>query len=69
MTEAERERAGIMDLLSDPVAVHLNMLRGGIAKPSPANIWHLYGRALLDAMPSEFRAHLSGAGDGGDAAP
>ncbi|MGM5018689.1 hypothetical protein [Tardiphaga sp. 367_B4_N1_1] len=30
------------DALQDPVAVHLNMLRGGIAKPSWQNIQHLY---------------------------
>lgn len=46
------------ELLSDPTAVHVNMLRGGIAKPTPANIWHIYGRELLDAMPDEFRAGL-----------
>lgn len=28
--------------LSDPVAVHINMLRGGIAKLTPAQIGHLY---------------------------
>lgn len=32
----------IRDVLKDPTAVHLNMLRGGIAKPSPTNIGHLY---------------------------
>jgi hypothetical protein len=31
-----------IEMLRDPVAVHLNMLRGGIAKPSWANIKHLY---------------------------
>jgi len=45
----------IHDVLQDPIAVHANMLRGGIAKPSPTNIWHLYGRELFDAMPHEFR--------------
>ena len=44
--------------LTDPQAVHVNMLRGGIAKPSPANIWHIYGRELLDAMPDELRQAL-----------
>lgn len=28
--------------MTDPVAVHLNMLRGTIAKPTPAQIKHLY---------------------------
>jgi len=45
----------IHDVLQDPIAVHANMLRGGIAKPSPTNVWHLYGRELFDAMPHEFR--------------
>lgn len=53
-------------VLSDPTAVHLNMLRGGIAKPSPANIWHLYGdKALIDAMPESAKALTNPAGEGG----
>jgi hypothetical protein len=28
--------------LLDPATVHINMLRGGIAKPTPAQIGHLY---------------------------
>lgn len=39
--EIKRLRADL-DLLQDPAAVHLNMLRGGIAMPSLANIKHLY---------------------------
>lgn len=34
--------AKIDQLKSDPVAVHINMLRGQIAKPSWRNILHLY---------------------------
>lgn len=34
--------ASELAMLSDPDAVHLNMLRGSIAKPSPAQIGHLY---------------------------
>jgi hypothetical protein len=45
IAEAEAERA----VLADPAAVHLNMLRGGIAKPSVANIIHLYGEETLRA--------------------
>jgi hypothetical protein len=52
-------------MLADPIGVHLNMLRGSIAKPSPVNIWHLYGRALLDAMPAEYRAALTNPQDEG----
>lgn len=38
--------------LRDPVVVHLNMLRGGIALPSVANIVHLYGAEVLrEALP------------------
>jgi len=54
-----REEQVRADVLSDPMAVHVNMLRGGIAKPSPVNIWHLYGdRALVDAMPSSVTERL-----------
>lgn len=35
--------------LSDPVAVHINMLRGVIAKPTLAQIVHLYGEDALRA--------------------
>lgn len=42
---AEEENAK----LSDPVAVHLNMLRGTIAKPSIENIIHIYGEDVLRA--------------------
>lgn len=31
-----------LDRLKDPIAVHASMLRGAIAKPSIANIVHLY---------------------------
>jgi len=34
-------------LLADPNAVHLNMLRGTIAKPSVEQIAHIYGRLRL----------------------
>jgi len=43
--EAEATIAG----LSDPIAVHRNMLRGGIAQPSIANILHLYAGKVVDA--------------------
>lgn len=52
--------AEIEAVIGDPVAVHLNMLRGTIAKPSIENIIHLYGRdALLAALQS--RAFEDGA--------
>lgn len=44
--------------LRDPDIVHVNMLRGSIARPSPAAIWHIYQGELLDAMPSDYRAAL-----------
>ena len=41
-------------LLQDPNAVHINMLRGSIAKPSVGQIIHLYGReTLLAALEPE----------------
>lgn len=36
--------------LSDPVVVHLNMLRGTIAKPTVEQIIHLYGREAFRPM-------------------
>jgi hypothetical protein len=42
VTALEAEKAVSGDVLMDPVAVHLNLLRGGIAKPSVDNIAHLY---------------------------
>jgi hypothetical protein len=33
-------------VLADPMAVHVNMLRGSIAKPSAAAIRHVYGKEL-----------------------
>ena len=52
--------AEIEAVIKDPVAVHLNMLRGTIAKPSIENIIHLYGRdALIAALQS--RAFEDGA--------
>lgn len=38
------ELAAQRELLSNPVAVHINMVRGTIAKPSWENLRHLYPR-------------------------
>lgn len=46
--DAEAELAKV----TDPNAVHVNMLRGTIAKPSVAQIKHLYGDAIAD--PAEL---------------
>ena len=40
--EADRLRESIATMLKDPVAVHANVLRGGIAKLTPAQIGHIY---------------------------
>lgn len=53
---ADAAIATMFERLRDPATVHVNMLRGGIAKPSPTNIWHIYGRELLVAMPKEYVA-------------
>lgn len=45
--EALTELKKLQTLLADPSAVHLNMLRGSIAKPSPRQIVHIYGRDVL----------------------
>ena len=39
----------ILKLLSDPNAVHRNLLRGAIARPSASQIIHLYGAETLRA--------------------
>lgn len=60
--EIERLTAELTDIkaaLEVPANVHVNMLRGGIAKPSAQSIWHLYGRELLDAMPDDYRQPLT----------
>lgn len=44
------EREDIEAKLSNPNAVHANMLWGTIAKPSVSQIIHLYGRALIEEV-------------------
>lgn len=63
-TRAAEERVeALANALLDPVVVHTNMLKGTIAMPEPASIWHIYGaKALLAAMPAEARATLAEAG-------
>lgn len=50
---APPQPSAALAVLQDPVSVHLNMLTGKIAKPSLAQIIHLYGedalRAAIDA--------------------
>jgi hypothetical protein len=46
---AEAKVARLEGALSDPVAVHANMLRGTIAKPTVEQIIHLYGADALRA--------------------
>lgn len=48
MLDEPPPRVGGVDL-RDPVAVHLNMLRGSIARPSMEQIIHLYGREAIQA--------------------
>lgn len=50
--EIERLRA----VMSDPAAVHINMLRGAIAKPSIRNIVHLYGADALIEVAQQMSA-------------
>jgi len=42
IAELERELAQIKAVLADPLAVHLNMMRGTI-KWTRSNLWHLLG--------------------------
>lgn len=52
----ERAIAGRIDL-SDPVAVHVNLQLGTIARPDLAQIIHLYGReALTAALGAQIEA-------------
>jgi len=44
--------ATIEAALSDPIAVHANMLRGTIAMPSFANIKHLYAAEFAALTPT-----------------
>ena len=47
--------ASELALLADPNSVHLNMLRGGIAKPTPAQIGHLYRGEGAVSVVAEVR--------------
>jgi hypothetical protein len=51
------------DRLSDPDAVHLNMLRGTIAKPSLAQIAHIYGDEWTAAIAAAEAQGLRMAAD------
>lgn len=54
--------------LSDPNAVHLNMLRGTIAKPSLAQIAHIYGDEWTAAIAAaEARGREQGLREAADA--
>lgn len=46
---------GVEDALKDPATVHINMLRGGIAKPTPTSIGHLYRGADAVEVVAEVR--------------
>jgi hypothetical protein len=49
----EAKVARLEGSLSDPVAVHANLLRGTIAKPTAEQIIHLYGADALRAALTE----------------
>jgi hypothetical protein len=49
------EPVALEALLKDPNAVHLNMLRGGIAKLTPAQIGHLYRGDEAEEVIREVR--------------
>lgn len=57
-TASRDTQAASPEVLSNPAAVHLNMLRGSIARPSPANIAHLYrGDEAVDLLSELLRQH------------
>jgi len=41
------ERDALREALADPNAVHANLLRGSIARPSVSQIIHVYGREAI----------------------
>lgn len=45
--------------LSDPIAVHINMMRGTIAKPSIENIHHLYPEVRKEAAKTRLALYES----------
>jgi hypothetical protein len=53
---------GVLEALRDPNVVHVNMLRGSIARPSVAQIIHIYGedtlRAALNPVTNEGESHV-----------
>jgi hypothetical protein len=57
---AVRELSTQNELLSNPIAVHINMVRGVIAKPSWENLRHLYPRIYdLEHEARRASAHPS----------
>lgn len=42
-------------ILKDPIAVHVNMLRGSIAKPTWSNIKHLYPEEFTDLAQAAWK--------------
>ncbi len=56
-----RHRETALEELKDPHMVHVNMLRGTIAKPSARSIWHIYGQSLAHEMPTEIRRGIQNA--------
>jgi len=42
-------------IMADPNAVHINLLRGTIAKPTVAQIIHLYGADTLRAALAQLK--------------
>jgi hypothetical protein len=51
---AELELLGVRKIdVGDPNAVHINMLRGTIAKPSATQIIHIYQDEIRDAIRAE----------------
>ena len=53
-------RAPVSADLSDPVAVHANMLRGTIAKPTPEQIKHLYPDLFAPVSAGKVKALVWG---------
>jgi hypothetical protein len=57
------------EILQEPNTVHLNMLRGGIAKLTPAHIGHLYRGEEARAVVREVMRQNPEMFDEGDLGP
>lgn len=56
--DALSDAAAALTTLQDPVAVHLNMVAGKIAKPLPTQLIHIYGEEAIRSVINDFDARV-----------